>query len=589
VRVDIENKILIPFMILLITSILMICIVSYINGYNLLLENEIENSSNNLSEMLIFIDNARESSEDEEETKKFVVEYYNNLEKNNLVIFSSGEILLNSYDNEDAWIESLMNEKLNYNNKSFSTKNYIFTYQIYDDWNWILGYRLNKDIFFYEVLESQKYILLIAIVSLVFSMQATILIAYNISKPIKMLAELCDRIVDQGSFQENIEIKRKDEIGILAKAFNNMLYRLQRNNKELIEVTKFNEDILKNIPAGIITTDQYGRILSINQAAEEFLNTERNIDRDIRENLLKQLDETLETNKKLNNVLIFNDIQEGNKIYLDVTTSILKINEGSKSGAICNFNDISERKKIENNMDTLDRLTSIGQLAAGIAHEVRNPLAGMKTGIQVLKNRLCKEDDYSNEKLFNGVLHEIDRINHLITSLLNFAKPRAPQYEKTDLSEVLDRALELVNKTALENNIKINININCKNIMAFVDKAQIEQIFLNIIKNAMNAIDKDGILNINFSNYFEESGYFVEIEFQDNGCGIQPQDFNKIFNPFFTTRPQGAGLGLSVVYELVKSNQGEINIQSIVNEGTNVKLKFPTNGGEDNELQNIDC
>ena len=540
-RVDIENKILIPFMILLITSILMICIVSYINGYNLLLENEIENSSNNLSEMLIFIDNARESSEDEEETKKFVVEYYNNLEKNNLVIFSSGEILLNSYDNEDAWIESLMNEKLNYNNKSFSTKDYIFTYQIYDDWNWILGYRLNKDIFFYEVLESQKYILLIAIVSLVFSMQATILIAYNISKPIKMLAELCDRIVDQGSFQENIEIKRKDEIGILAKAFNNMLYRLQRNNKELIEVTKFNEDILKNIPAGIITTDQYGRILSINQAAEEFLNTERNIDRDIRENLLKQLDETLETNKKLNNVLIFNDIQEGNKIYLDVTTSILKINEGSKSGAICNFNDISERKKIENNMDTLDRLTSIGQLAAGIAHEVRNPLAGMKTGIQVLKNRLCKEDDYSNEKLFNGVLHEIDRINHLITSLLNFAKPRAPQYEKTDLSEVLDRALELVNKTAFENNIKINININCKNIMAFVDKAQIEQIFLNIIKNAMNAIDKEGILNINFSNYFEESGYFVEIEFQDNGCGIQPQDFNKIFNPFFTTRPQGAG------------------------------------------------
>jgi len=589
VRADIENKILIPFMILLITSILIICIVSYINGYKLLLENEIENSSNNLIEMLVFIDNARESSDDEEEIKKYVVEYYNNLEKNNLIIFSNDEILLNAYNNDNSWIESLMNEKINYNNKSFTKKDYIFTYQIYGDWDWVLGYRLNKDIFFNEVLESQKYILLIAIVSLVFSMQATILIAYNISKPIKMLAEICDKIIDQGSFQEKIEIKRKDEIGTLAKAFNNMLYRLQKNNKELNEVTRFNEDILKNIPAGIITTDQYGRILSINQAAEEFLNTERNIDRDIRENLLKQLDETLETNKKLNDVLIFNDIQEGNKIYLDVTTSILKINEGSKSGAICNFNDISERKKIEKNMDTLDRLTSIGQLAAGIAHEVRNPLAGMKTGIQVLKNRLCKEEDESNEKLFNGVLHEIDRINHLITSLLNFAKPRAPKYEKTDLSEVLDRALELVNKTALENNIKINININCKNITAFVDKAQIEQIFLNIIKNAMNAIDKEGKININFNNYFEESGYFVEIEFQDDGCGIQPQDFNKIFNPFFTTRPQGAGLGLSVVYELVKSNQGEINIQSIVSEGTNVKLKFPTNGGEDNELQNIDC
>lgn len=585
-RIDIENKILIPFMILLIISILMLGIVSYLNGYQLLLENEIENSSNNLQEMILFIENARDNTEGEDEIKKFVLQYYNGLEKNNLIIFNSDEILLNTYNNKNEnndWIINLMKESLYNNKKSLSTKEYIFTYLIYDEWNWILGYRLNKDIFFYEVLESQKYIILIAIVSLIFSMQAAILIAYNISKPIKMLAELCDKIVDQGSFQEKIKIKRKDEIGILANAFNNMLDRVQKNTDELIEVTKFNEDILKNIPAGIITTDQYGQILSLNQAAEKFLNIERNIDRDIRENLLEQLNETLETNKKINNVLIFNDIQEGNKIHLDVTTSLLKINEGTKSGAICNFNDISERKKIENNMDTLDRLTSIGQLAAGIAHEIRNPLAGMKTGIQVLKNRLCKEEDKSNEKLFNGVLHEIDRINHLITSLLNFAKPRAPKYEKTDLVEVLDRALELVNKTAFENNIKIDININCKNTMALVDKAQIEQIFLNIIKNAITAIYKEGKLIINFNNYFEESGYFVEIEFQDNGCGIQPQDFNKIFNPFFTTRPQGTGLGLSVVHELVKSNQGEINIHSIVKEGTNVKLRFPTNGGEENE------
>ena len=582
-RIDIENKILIPFMILLIISILMLGIVSYINGYRLLLENEIENSSNNLEEMKLFIENARQRVDNQDDAKKFVIDYYTDLDKDNLIIFSDDKILLNTYNDDNGWIRGLMNEKLNYNNKSFSTGDYIFTYQIYNDWNWIIGFRLNKDIFFYDVLESQKYIILIAIVSLIFSMQAAILISYNISKPIKMLAELCDRIVDQGSFQEKIDIKRKDEIGILAKAFNNMLDRLQYNTKELIEVTKFNEDILKNIPAGIITTDQYGNMISVNQAAEDFLSTERYMDRDIRENLQKQLYETLDTDKKINNVLIFNDIQEGNKIYLDVTTSILKINEGSKSGAICSFSDISERKKIENNMDTLDRLTSIGQLAAGIAHEIRNPLAGMKTGIQVLKNRLCKDEDMSNEKLFNGVLHEIDRINHLITSLLDFAKPRVPKYEKTDLSEVLDRALELVNKTALENNIKINININCKNTMAFVDKAQLEQIFLNIIKNAITAINRDGRLNIIFNNYCEESGYFVEIEFQDTGCGIQPQDFNKIFNPFFTTRPQGAGLGLSVVYELVKSNQGEINIQSIANEGTNVKLRFPTNGGEHNE------
>jgi PAS domain S-box-containing protein len=581
-KIDIENKILMPFMILLIISILMIGIVSYINGYRLLLENEIENSSNNLKEMKLFIENTNKNISSQDSAKNIVIKYYKDLNKSNLIIFSDNKILLNNYNNDSSWIEKLMKEKLRYTSKSISTDEYIFTYQIYSDWNWVIGYRLNKDLFFYDVLESQKYIILIAIISLIFSMQAAILIAYNISKPIKLLAEHCDRIVDQESFQEKIDIKRKDEIGMLANAFNNMLARIQKNTDELIEVTKLNEDILKNIPAGIITTDQYGQILSINQAAEKFFNIERNVDKDIREKILEQLEETFQTNKKINNVLVFNDIQEGNKIYIDVTTSLLKISEGSKSGAICNFSDISERKKIEKNMDTLDRLTSIGQLAAGIAHEVRNPLAGMKTGIQVLKNRLCKEEDSSNDKLFNGVLHEIDRINHLITSLLNFAKPRASKYEKTNLLEILDRALELVNKTALENNIKINININCKNTISFVDKSQIEQIFLNIIKNAITAIESGGYLNITFNNYFEESCYFVGIEFQDNGCGIKPQDFNKIFNPFFTTRPQGTGLGLSVVYELVKSNQGEISVHSIINEGTNVKLKFPTTGGEDN-------
>ncbi len=581
-RIDIENKILIPFMILLIISILMLGVVSYINGYNLLLQNEIENASNNLKEMILFFENESSNMNNEDEAKRFVIDYYNDIGKDNLIIYNDQKILLNNYGNDNNWILSLMNEKLNYSNKYITTKDYIFTYRIYSEWNWIIGYRLNKDIFFYNVLDSQKNIILIAIISLIFSMQASILISYNISKPIKMLAELCDRIVDQGSFQEKIDINRKDEIGILAKAFNNMLDRLQYNTNELIEVTKFNEDILKNVPAGIITTDSYGNISSINQAAESFFGIKRNLDKDIEENLHKQLYETLETNKKINNVLMFNDIKEGNKIYLDVTTSLLKDKEGTR-GAICNFNDISERKKIENNMDTLDRLTSIGQLAAGIAHEIRNPLAGMKTGIQVLKNRLCDEEDKSNNKIFSGVLREIDRINHLISSLLDFAKPRSPKYEKTDLAEVLDSALELVNKTALEKNIDINVNINCDNIISFVDKAQIEQIFLNIIKNAINAMEGEGILNIVFNNYIEENSNIVEIEFQDTGCGIQPQDFNKIFNPFFTTRPQGAGLGLSVVYELVKGNQGEINIQSIVGEGTNVKLRFPIIGGKFNE------
>lgn len=154
---------------------------------------------------------------------------------------------------------------------------------------------------------------------------------------------------------------------------------------------------------------------------------------------------------------------------------------------------------------------------------------------------------------------------------------------------MLDRALELVRKAAKESNIVINVIDECKNKIIFSDKAQIEQIFLNIIKNAMNAIGAEGEINIVFKNYADEEGSFVEIEFHDCGCGIPAGNINKIFNPFFTTSSKGTGLGLTVVYELLKGNNGKIDIHSTINEGTKVKIKFPIYGGGENEEKNINC
>ncbi len=588
-RFDIENKILFPFIILLILSIITLGIVSYWNGYQLLLENEVKNLSRNLDEMVFYIENIQEDIDKglltEEEGKEIVLDFYRRAEKNNLFIFDKERVLLSSFDEGQEWFEIMKSENLEEGQKRISTGNYLLTYKTYDKWGWILGYRLNKGIFSFEVLENQKYMVLVAIISLLFSMQATIFIAHNISKPIKMLADICDKIA-QGNFQEKIDIKRKDEIGILANAFNNMVYRLQINTTKLLNITRLNEDILKNISTGIITTDQHGEILSVNKAAKDFLSMEdaKDINNDIKQKLLYQLNETLRTNKNINNVYVFDNIIEGNKIYLDATTSLLKTDDAPASGAICNFNDISERKKIENNMVTLDRLTSIGKLAAGIAHEIRNPLAGMKTSIQVLKNRLCKDQNGSNTKLFNGVLYEINRINHLITGILNFAKPRIPKYEKVDLIEVLNRVLDLLNKTPEKKNIKINKINNSSNSLVYVDKDQIEQIFLNIMQNSFAAMNNvDGVLNISIDNYQEESGTFVNIEFHDNGCGIEPENLDKIYDPFFTTRHQGTGLGLSVVYELIKGNNGVIEVLSSVDIGTKFIIKFPIYGGNKDE------
>lgn len=588
-RFDIENKILFPFIILLFLSIITLGIVSYWNGYQLLLENEVKNLSKSLDEMAFYIENIQSSIDEEvlseEEGKAIVLDFYGRAKKENLIIFDRERVLLSSFGEGKEWFESIKSENLERKQRQVSIGKHVLIYKTYDRWDWVLGYRLNKGIFSFEVLENQKYMVLVAIISLIFSMQATIFIAYNISKPIKMLADICDKIA-QGNFQEKIDIKRKDEIGILANAFNNMVNRLQINTTKLLNITRLNEDILKNVSTGIITTDQHGKILSINKAAKDFLSKEegQDINNDIKRKLLHQLKETLETNKNINSVYIFDNVQKGNKVYLDATTSLLKADEAQASGAICNFNDISERKKMENSMLTLDRLTSIGKLAAGIAHEIRNPLAGMKTSIQVLKNRLCKDERGSNKRLFNGVLYEIDRINHLITGILNFAKPRMPKFEKIDLMEVLNRVLDLLNKTSGERSLNINIYNESSNSLVYVDKDQIEQIFLNIMQNSFAAMNKDnGELNINIENYYEESSFFVSIEFHDNGCGIELENLDKIFDPFYTTKHQGTGLGLSVVYELVKGNGGVIEVLSNVDIGTKFIIRFPIYGGNKDE------
>ncbi len=595
VKLDIENKILIPFMIVLIMSIVTLGIVSYWNGYQLLLNNEIENRSNNLEETMLHMKDINfqvlqgqlSMEEAEEEIKRF----YSQVKREGFFIVTEDSILLN-YFNKDAQWDEILPLMVDVNNdETIQFEKNIFIYRVYEEWDWIIGFGMGKAMFSQDVLEAQKYVILLSIVSLMFSMQAAIFIAHNISKPIKLLADLCDKI-GMGSLQEKITIKRNDEIGMLAQAFNNMMHKLQMNTAKLMEMTKLNEDILRNISTGIITTDEEGNVVSLNPAAKDILSSvqkEEDQSFHVKQTLRNQIQQTLTGGQNINHIHIFEDEVEGGRLYVDVMTSLLKGDNEMVSGAICSFRDITERKRIENNMETLDRLTSMGQLAAGMAHEIRNPLTGIKTCVQVLQKRLLHENDASNMKLFKGVLYEIDRIDYLITDLLNFAKPKKPSYEVVSIKDVLERALDLTNKGEIKEAVNINVVDYPEELFSFVDGGQIEQIFLNIIKNAIKAMPNNGTLKIILDKYEENSKEFAIIKFQDEGCGIPSENIEKIFDPFYTTDSQGTGLGLSVVYELVKENKGSIQVSSRVNKGTEFKLIFPLKGGKKSEEENIDC
>lgn len=589
---DIENKILIPFMILVILPIIIIGIVSYWNSYQLLLNNKIKNLEDNLDDHILFVNKIDEEIEKNEITvdlaKERAINYFKELNKNGMIIFEDKKIVLNNLNKDDFFIEDALDEMLKSKVKVYKNNDMLIIRRSFDKWKWNIGYVLYKDIFTDELIQIQKYTLLVAIIFLVFSMQATILISHNISRPMKMLADMCYKI-GPGNLNEKININREDEIGILAEAFNNMVGKLEKNTRKLLNMKKFNEDILRNISIGIITTDKKGNILSVNQAGERILeySTDSSDEREkLLKGLTKQLNRTLLDEESKNDIIVFNKASDGIKQYLDVSTSLLRSENEETNGVICSFSDITKRKRIENNIERINRLTSVGELAAGLAHEIRNPLAGMKMSIQVLRGRLCSEEDESNQRLFKGTIYEIDRLNNLITELLDFAKPHMPKYEKANILEILNKSIELTKKNIKEKDININIDVEASKFSIFVDKAQIEQVFINIIKNAVNASRRQGSLNIKLVRISRDKENFLSICFEDNGLGIEPENLEKIFNPFFTTSLQGTGLGLSVVHKLVIENNGEIEVESIVGKGTKFIIKFPICGGELYEKKN---
>ncbi len=583
-KLDIENKILLPFMTLLLLSITILGVVSYLDGYQLLTKNQSRNLKKSLNHSLIYIDQLNQDVENELITidiaRNKAIEYFNRIDEKGLIIIENQNVIINNYNKELFNRESILQK----DKGVISQDKTMVVFDTYKEWDWKIIYCIDKDIFSSELIGIQKGTLLIAIIFLVISMEATILIAYNISKPIKKLADTCDRIAS-GNLKEQIKINRNDEIGILADAFDNMIYKLKVNRKKLLKMKDFSDDILRSTLTGIITIDKEGNIVSINKSAEKMLKKNLYIKNNIYNNLIKQLKDTLNTEENINNIYEFDKNKE-NKLYLDVTTSLLKTEDAKISGAICSINDITERKIIENKIERLDRLTSVGELAAGLAHEIRNPLSGIKMSIQVLKRRLCKDDSQSNKELFDGTLYEINRMNRLITDLLNFAKTHVPKYKVVNIIDVLDRAKKLVRKSAEKKGVEINTIIKAENVMLNVDIEQIEQVFINIITNSINAISEKGNLDIRVYELKNAKENLLVIEFEDNGCGIKDEHIDKIFNPFFTTDSKGTGLGLSVVHNLVTENKGQINVKSKVDIGTTISLKFPIHGGDTDEEKN---
>lgn len=353
--------------------------------------------------------------------------------------------------------------------------------------------------------------------------------------------------------------------------------QLKVKEKDIKDLKNINNLIVDNIKTGLLTLDQEFRIIQSNQALKDIL--KKNITQDFDIQSIADIQSFKEDlNKKQ---VITKEIHysvDGELRNLEILTSKLNLAE-KESGYLLLVQDVTEKKKIEDRLKNQEKLAAVGQLAAGIAHEIRNPLASMSGSVQLLATSFEQIDD-DQKKLIAITLKETDRLNSLISEFLEFVRPNLPMEDKVDISKLLKDCLELLqmNKSLVTPILDLNIQTT-KSIQANRDK--LKQVFLNILINASHAMEKIESPQLKVScvqknvNGIEQ----IEVRIKDNGIGMSEKVRSKIFEPFFTTKPRGTGLGLAITHKILESHNAEIDVESVQaanNEksGTEFIIKF---------------
>jgi signal transduction histidine kinase len=227
-----------------------------------------------------------------------------------------------------------------------------------------------------------------------------------------------------------------------------------------------------------------------------------------------------------------------------------------------------EQRERFRRMSRADKLATIGELAAGAAHEIRNPLTGIKSFLQYLD---AKELSEKESKILKNALEETDRIDDILSALLSFSRPSETKKEKIDLKAVLKESLDLMAFQVRKQKIQVLREFPASPVIMNADKSQLKQLFLNIFLNSLQAMKKGGELKVEITSPTSQD---ITIAVYDTGEGISEENLDKIFDPFFTTKKGGTGLGLSICYGIVQSHQGEIRVKSTLSEGTTAVIKF---------------
>jgi two-component system, NtrC family, sensor histidine kinase PilS len=372
--------------------------------------------------------------------------------------------------------------------------------------------------------------------------------------------------------------------GSLADSLRSAGARLEDASDRIRDLRAFNEYVINSLLSGLITTDHDGGILTFNRSASTIIGVPASqvIGRDVVD--VMQMPAVVRT--RLEGLTLGRSLKidcqhrtaDGRMIDIGLTASTLALPEG-KSGYVWSFQDVTDVRRLERDARLRQRLAAVGEMAAGIAHEIRNPLASMSGSIQVLRQELPLSEDQA--QLMDIVLRESERLNETIRSFLAYARPQRAAMARLDMRGVLqDTALLLRNSAEVKPHHIIDVDVPAEPVWCEADENQIRQIVWNLATNGVRAMGNGGHLRLAVTPEREPAGHeWVVLAVQDEGCGIAPEDVDEIFQPFRSSFERGTGLGLATVHRVVTDYNGTINVASQVGVGTIMSVRLPVHAG----------
>ena len=448
----------------------------------------------------------------------------------------------------------------------------------------VVGVEAGAD--FFDVLTATKrQVALIVLISVLILLPIGLWLSRSIIRPLSALVSAIDR-VGKGEASPKVEIPTQDEIGYLGRRFNEMVDALAEKDRLLTRLYEqereradrhrgYSDFLLRSMTTGVIGVDAVGRITRCNPAALDILDLPPDWSADdappppvgTEHPILDLLRTTLTGDGSHLRQEFWLQTESGRHKWVGVHTAPLHNQEGCLVGASALITDLTAVRKLQEEVRRKDRLAAIGQLSAGIAHEIRNPLGAIEGFTELLARKL---HDHSTQQLLGEIVHEVKHLNHIVTNFLAFAREPQLHYEPTDISALIDNTVTLLLSTH-PHPVTLASRLPTGLPLVPVDPNEFRRALFNILINALQAMPDGGVLQVDAA----VDDDWLTVTVRDNGPGIPDAVKDRIFNPFFTTKDEGTGLGLAIAHKIVDGHRGVIEVDSAPGMGTAFTIRLP--------------